>query len=81
MTAANTGLYSVTVTDEFGCMDSTYTYIEAYFALFCPPNQTISCNTYLDNYAPGIAQGDYSVLESLGSDLLFAPILSTRSIR
>ncbi|MBK7410630.1 MAG: T9SS type A sorting domain-containing protein [Saprospirales bacterium] len=34
--------------------------------LFCPANQTINCDTYLDNYASGVSQGDYSVLAGFG---------------
>jgi hypothetical protein len=34
--------------------------------LFCPPNQTIDCNTYLEQYAAGVEQEDYSVLIPLG---------------
>jgi hypothetical protein len=28
----------------------------------CPANATISCDDYLENYAAGVEQGDYSVL-------------------
>jgi hypothetical protein len=33
----------------------------------CPPNATISCDDYLDNYAAGVEQEDYSVLDGFGS--------------
>jgi subtilisin-like proprotein convertase family protein len=35
--------------------------------LFCPANQTITCDTYLQNYAAGVEQGNYSVLDGFGS--------------
>ncbi|MFZ2900443.1 MAG: HYR domain-containing protein, partial [Saprospiraceae bacterium] len=35
--------------------------------LFCPQSQTITCDTYLNNYAAGVEQGDYSVLNGFGS--------------
>jgi hypothetical protein len=35
--------------------------------LFCPQGQTITCDTYLANYAAGVSQGDYSVLDGFGS--------------
>jgi hypothetical protein len=35
--------------------------------LFCPQGQTITCDTYLNNYAAGVEQGDYSVLNGFGS--------------
>jgi hypothetical protein len=35
--------------------------------LFCPANQTITCDTYLQNYAAGVEQGNYSVLNGFGS--------------
>ncbi|MBK8490771.1 MAG: HYR domain-containing protein [Saprospirales bacterium] len=34
--------------------------------LFCPANQTINCDTYLNTYAAGVSQGNYSVLAGFG---------------
>ncbi|MBK8490769.1 MAG: T9SS type A sorting domain-containing protein [Saprospirales bacterium] len=34
--------------------------------LFCPANQTINCDTYLNTYASGVSQGNYSVLGGFG---------------
>ncbi|MCB9284938.1 MAG: T9SS type A sorting domain-containing protein [Lewinellaceae bacterium] len=35
--------------------------------LFCPQGVTITCDEYLANYASGVEQGDYSVLDGLGA--------------
>ncbi|MBK7410672.1 MAG: hypothetical protein IPJ40_23035 [Saprospirales bacterium] len=32
----------------------------------CPANQTITCDTYMQNYAAGVEQGNYSVLAGFG---------------
>ncbi|MFZ2899455.1 MAG: hypothetical protein WA004_12575, partial [Saprospiraceae bacterium] len=37
----------------------------------CPQGQTITCDTYLQNYAAGVEQGDYSVLNGFGSPQFF----------
>lgn len=34
--------------------------------VYCPPNQTITCDDYLDNYASALEFGDYSVLDQFG---------------
>ncbi|MBK8493357.1 MAG: T9SS type A sorting domain-containing protein [Saprospirales bacterium] len=39
--------------------------------LFCPANQTINCDTYLNTYASGVSQGDYSVLAGFGFPQFF----------
>ena len=35
--------------------------------LFCPQGQTITCDTYLANYAAAVEQGDFSVLNGFGA--------------
>ncbi|MCB9284934.1 MAG: HYR domain-containing protein [Lewinellaceae bacterium] len=35
--------------------------------LFCPQGATITCDEYLANYASGVEQGDYSVLDGFGT--------------
>jgi hypothetical protein len=40
-------------------------------SVFCPPNQTITCEYYQDQLAAGLAQGDYSVLDPFGIPLFF----------
>jgi len=39
--------------------------------LFCPPNQEISCDEYLQNYAAGVETGDYSVLDGFGTPVFY----------
>jgi hypothetical protein len=34
--------------------------------VFCPGDQELTCDEYLENYASGVEQGDFSVLEDLG---------------
>jgi hypothetical protein len=38
---------------------------------FCPQNQTITCDNYLQNHAPGVSQGNYSSLNVFGSPVFF----------
>jgi hypothetical protein len=35
--------------------------------LSCPASTTITCDDYLENYAAGVEQGDFSVLDGFGS--------------
>ena len=39
--------------------------------LFCPQQQTITCDNYLDNYASSVETGDYSVLEVFGAPAFY----------
>lgn len=39
--------------------------------LSCPQGQTITCDTYLQNYAAGVEQGDYSVLDGFGAPTFY----------
>jgi hypothetical protein len=39
--------------------------------LSCPQGQTITCDTYLQNYAAGVEQGNYSVLDVFGSPTFY----------
>ena len=39
--------------------------------LSCPPAKTITCDEYLEKYAAGMAQGDYSVLDAFGTPTFF----------
>ncbi len=39
--------------------------------LSCPQAQTITCDTYLQNYAAGVEQGNYSVLNGFGQPTFF----------
>ncbi len=51
---------------------TVYVYVEDNAApqlLFCPDDVNILCDTYLDELAPALAQGDYSVLEPYGAPL------------
>ena len=52
----NTCMVTVQVTDKIPPV-----------TLFCPQGQTITCDTYLQNYAAGVEQGDYSVLNVFGT--------------
>ncbi|MBK6904356.1 MAG: HYR domain-containing protein [Saprospirales bacterium] len=56
----NTCMVTVQVTDKIPPV-----------TLFCPQNQTITCDTYLQNYAAGVANGDYSVLDGFGSPTFY----------
>ena len=51
---------------------TVFVYVEDNLApqlLSCPADQNILCDTYLDELAPALAQGDYSVLEPYGEPL------------
>jgi hypothetical protein len=37
----------------------------------CPQNQTITCDDYLQNYAAGVTQGDFSVLSGFGTPTFY----------
>jgi hypothetical protein len=37
----------------------------------CPSNATITCDDYLDNYASGVEQGDFSVLDVFGAPTFY----------
>ncbi|MBK7336699.1 MAG: right-handed parallel beta-helix repeat-containing protein [Saprospirales bacterium] len=41
------------------------------YILTCPQGQTITCDNYLQNYAAGIADGDYSVLDGFGAPTFY----------
>ncbi|MBK6620369.1 MAG: T9SS type A sorting domain-containing protein [Saprospirales bacterium] len=56
----NTCMVTVQVTDKIPPV-----------TLFCPQGQTITCDTYLQNYAAGVANGDYSVLDGFGSPTFY----------
>jgi len=56
----NTCMVTVQVTDKIPPV-----------TLFCPPNQTITCDNYLQNYAAGVETGDYSVLNGFGEPVFY----------